>query len=671
MSNPCELFKALCKKYNIEVQDNVCQALSQTPTLDLANQTLAVGTCAVLGKILQSTTCIRKASFEDCLLEEDGIKSILLGLCGNSSVKTLSLKGNSIQGNGTHAVSKMLRHNSTITRLSLEWNNLGLCTESFAAFCESAGNNSALQYLDLRSNQLGTDAAVHIAQALAKNNTLTAIDIRWNSLGKAGGKTILESLHHNRNLKKIDLVGNNIPNDIISSIEQEIAQNSRAAVVTQKYTTCTEVLKQQLEHHERHSTHEIERLQEALAETELKLNKTIKQSSFHTGQLEESLHSKKLEVEAVESKLSLVTSALQLCQERLATIESRNKTLEEELQRHQELTLKQSNRDRETMEAMKTEHSEIERTMQNTIAKLEAQIGELEFQKSNQKRQVLDLREMVCSLQSEVKGARVECEELVSSEVAKHKEVMRMMEQQHNTEVQRIKNEYHQVETEMRDKLSNMEARRSETEVEITSLRVQVTTERTTAQSQQTSLRQQLKAEHAAIVHGLEERLRSMEESRNDAEERMRSQIATCSSLTATNAKLNTQLHALRNQLTQVEAEVEGKALEVKAAESRVRDEVKLQLEELEQERIQTAKLNNTISQLQRTIAEKQLEYQTDCRNLEDEVRRAKLESKQYKDEIQKLKEDEVRRVGMLHSAFVSYFNASPTSPGALPAEKL
>ncbi|XP_047491270.1 leucine-rich repeat-containing protein 45-like isoform X3 [Penaeus chinensis] len=571
----------------------------------------------------------------------------------------------------------MLRHNSTITRLSLEWNSLGLCTESFAAFCEAVGSNSALQYLDLRSNQLGTDAAVHIAQALAKNNTLTAIDIRWNSLGAAGAKTLLQSLHHNRSLKKIELVGNNIPNDIISSIEQELAPNSRAAVVTQEYTTRTEVLKQQLEHHERHSTYEIERLQETLAETELKLNKTIKQSSFHTGQLEESLHSKKLEVEAVESKLSLVTSALQLCQERLTAMESRNKTLEEELQRNQEQAQKQSNRDRETMEAMKMERSEIERTMQNTVAKLDAQIGELEFQKSNQKRQVLDLREMVCSLQSEVKGARAECDELVASEVAKHKEVMRMMEQQHNTEVQRIKNEYQQIETEMREKVSNMEVRRSETEVEITSLRVQVTTERTTAQSQQTSLRQQLKAEHAAIVHGLEERLRAMEESRNDAEERMRSQIASCSSLTATNAKLNTQLHALRNQLSQLEAvrfcslEVEGKALEVKAAESRVRDEVKLQLEELEQERTQTARLNNTISQLQRTIAEKQLECQNDCRKLEDEVRRAKLESKQYKDEIQKLKEDEVRRVGMLHSAFVSYFNTSPTSPGTLPAEKL
>lgn len=59
-----------------------------------------------------------QVNLEDCLLKEDGIKSILLGLCGNNSVQTLSLKGNGIQGSGTHALAKMLRHNSTLVRFA-------------------------------------------------------------------------------------------------------------------------------------------------------------------------------------------------------------------------------------------------------------------------------------------------------------------------------------------------------------------------------------------------------------------------------------------------------------------------------------------------------------------------------------------------------------------------
>ena len=55
-------------------------------------------------------------------------------------------------------------------------------------------------------------------------------------------------------------------------------------------------------------------------------------------------------------------------------------------------------------------------------------------------------------------------------------------------------------------------------------------------------------------MRGMEERLQAMEESRNDAEERLRAQIASHTSLIATNAKLNSQIHSLTNQLTEVQA---------------------------------------------------------------------------------------------------------------------
>ena len=48
---------------------------------------------------------------------------------------------------------------------------------------------------------------------------------------------------------------------------------------------------------------------------------------------------------------------------------------------------------------------------------------------------------------------------------------------------------------------------------------------------------------------------------------------------------------------------IDGKALEVKAAEARVREEVREQLEELRQEREQTAQLNSTVIKLQRLVS--------------------------------------------------------------------
>ncbi|XP_045615328.1 leucine-rich repeat-containing protein 45 isoform X2 [Procambarus clarkii] len=621
-------------------------------TLDLSNQTLDVGTCAVLGKILQISNVISKASFGDCLLKEDGIKSILLGLCGNSSVKTLSLKGNSIQGSSIHALAKMLRHNITVIRLSLEWNNLGLCSESFTSFCEALGSNSALQYLDLRSNQLGVDCGTHLARALARNCSLTSLDLRWNNIGRTGGKALLESLHHNRTLSKVDLVGNGIPNEDISAIEMQLSQNSRSAIITNEYTSRTDILKQQLEDRERYSAQQIEYLERSLAQTDLTLNKTVKESMFQTGKLEEQLRSKSVELEALEAKYELVNSALRLNQERVTTLEARNNTLEEELRKSQEAALLQNKNDKEVLEHVKSEHNQEVRSLQKTISQLEAQVAELEFKCNNQKMQIFDFKETICSLQSEIKGIRIECDEMMAAEAGKYKESLRNVDLQYNAEIQRMKKDHQQMETEMREKCLNSETLRGEVQAEAAALRLQISTERSSNQAQLLSLKQQLKAEQATVVRGMEEQLHAMEDSRNDGEERLRVQIASNSTLSAANAKLSAQLHALRNDIAELNVKLEDKEVEVRAAEKRVRDEFAGQLIELQQECEKTSKLNNVILDLKRTISE-----------LEHESNVHKRDVRMREDELQKLREDEARRIGMLHSAFLSYFNTSLGSP--------
>lgn len=57
-----------------------------------------------------------------------------------------------------------------------------------------------------------------------------------------------------------------------------------------------------------------------------------------------------------------------------------------------------------------------------------------------------------------------------------------------------------------------------------------------------------------AVARGLEEQLQVMEESRGDAEERLRSQVAANSTLRATNVKLSSHIHALNNDITELQA---------------------------------------------------------------------------------------------------------------------
>lgn len=65
--------------------------------------------------------------------------------------------------------------NTLFCRLSLEWNNLGMHPESFTSFCGALANNSTVQHLDLRSNQLGAESAPALSQGLMRNCGLLSL----------------------------------------------------------------------------------------------------------------------------------------------------------------------------------------------------------------------------------------------------------------------------------------------------------------------------------------------------------------------------------------------------------------------------------------------------------------------------------------------------------------
>ena len=84
-------------------------------------------------------------------------------------------QGNNIRASATEALGRLLRQNSTLLSICLEWNALGMIDSAFGAFCEGLSSNTKLQVLDLRNNQISHDGASDLAAALRRNTSLRVV----------------------------------------------------------------------------------------------------------------------------------------------------------------------------------------------------------------------------------------------------------------------------------------------------------------------------------------------------------------------------------------------------------------------------------------------------------------------------------------------------------------
>ncbi|CAJ0958981.1 unnamed protein product [Ranitomeya imitator] len=219
------LYIMLCQEKGAQPQDAILKELQKMKEscgqgkLDFSTQNLSMESCQVLGLLLQDDVTFSHVLLSDCMLSEDGLKLILQGLRNNSVAKYLDLKGNNLRAEGAEALGKLLRHNTSVTSLTLEWNNLGMWEDGFSLLCDGLSCNQTLQRLDLRNNQINHKGAEELSAALKQNLTLRELDLRWNNIGLLGGRALHDCLQSNRTILKMELSGNNIPSDILKAID--------------------------------------------------------------------------------------------------------------------------------------------------------------------------------------------------------------------------------------------------------------------------------------------------------------------------------------------------------------------------------------------------------------------------------------------------------------------
>uniref|UniRef100_A0A8C9Q8E0 Leucine rich repeat containing 45 n=1 Tax=Spermophilus dauricus TaxID=99837 RepID=A0A8C9Q8E0_SPEDA len=311
-------YSRLCKESGSEPQEAVLQQLHQLPRgrLDLATQSLTVDTCRALGKLLQNQTLLTELVLSDCMLSEEGTTLLLQGLCANTVIRFLDLKGNNLRAAGAEALGKLLRQNQSIQSLTLEWNNLGTWEDAFATFCGGLAANSTLQQLDLRNNQISHKGAEELALALKGNATLQQLDLRWNNVGLLGGRALVNCLPSNRTLWRLDLAGNNVPSDVLRAVGQAMEHNQDRHTAFQETQTRTHLLSKEVQYLQEEKSKQFLDLMETIDKQREEMARSSQASAARVGQLQEALKERHSIINALKAKLQMTEAALALSEQK-------------------------------------------------------------------------------------------------------------------------------------------------------------------------------------------------------------------------------------------------------------------------------------------------------------------------------------------------------------------
>ncbi len=136
----------------------------------------------------------------DCHVTEAGARHVARLIALNTPISTLSLSGNkSVTTDGWRHITDALKRNDVITRLQLDYNNLG------------------------------DDGAKLLCEALRENHSITSVDLEGNRIGQAGAQDLLTALRRNTWIRDVTLMpGNRFDQQALSDLRHALHTNAAA-----------------------------------------------------------------------------------------------------------------------------------------------------------------------------------------------------------------------------------------------------------------------------------------------------------------------------------------------------------------------------------------------------------------------------------------------------------
>ncbi|XP_048026884.1 leucine-rich repeat-containing protein 45 [Megalobrama amblycephala] len=656
----------LCKEGGVDTQESVLAQLQDTRTatgswrLDLSGQSVSADTCGVLGRALQNDTLFTEVILSDCMLSEEGAKLLLNGLCSNTTVKVLDLKGNNMRGTGAEALGHLLVRNKMLRRLVLEWNALGMWEEGFAVFCEGLASNTSLTQLDLRNNQINHQGAAELCVALKRNSTLQELDVRWNNMGLLGGRSLLEGVQQNRTLLKLEMAGNNIPSDTLRAIEQSMNHNADRQSTLRESRSRTQVLSKEIQLLKEEKGRQFLSLMETIDRQKDEMGRSSRNSSMRLGQLQEALNEQKSSVNSLTAKLQMMEAALALSEQKthdLGELLTRVKMEKTELRDRQSREIKKEQEDSALREAklLKEVNSLSEKNLQ-----FKNKLEESERRCKTQQDQIFELKQELTNTTAELKLRLAQTEERLDMEKRRSKQALEDMDSLRQKEVDHLTRHQEESERALQERILKLEGQRIQLEEEVSRTKAALVTERAQAEEELGKVRAQVRLEEQQHLTSLEEKLRAVRQSRDESQNHCTQQKQTLAELHARVGQQSIEMDSLRRRIEELQQDLAGKEQEKVSEVTRVRVELQEQIGHLQAERTAQGGLKEKIAALEREMKVLSTTHREALLDKESEISSLLERLRIREGEIQRIREDEAQRASFLQNAILTYVQGSP-----------
>ncbi|XP_037666592.1 leucine-rich repeat-containing protein 45 [Choloepus didactylus] len=655
-------YSRLCRESGAEPQEAVLQRLleQRRGRLDLAAQSLTVDSCGALGRLLRTEALFTELVLSDCMLSSEGVKLVIQGLCSNTAVRLLDLKGNNLQAAGAEALGKLLRQNKSLRSLTLEWNSLGAWEDAFAAFCAGLGANTALLQLDLRSNQISHKGAEELALALRGNTSLQQLDLRWNNVGLLGGRALVQGLPGNKTLCGLELAGNNVPGDILRAVEQAVVHNQDRQGTFRESQARAHVLSKEIQNLRQEKSRQFLDLMETIDKQREEMARSNRTATARVCQLQEALGERHSVINALQAKLQMTEAALALSEQKAQDLGELLAAAEQE---QQSVTQKQSKERRlEQQEAAERESKllrDLSSAKENNLL-LRNQVDELERKVRAQQEQLFLTRQELTNMSAELKLRAVQAEERLEMEKRRFKQSLEDAEQLRCREVEHMARHVEESERAMQERVQRLEAVRLSLEEELSRLKAAALSERGQAEEELLKAKNQARLEEQQRLAHLEEKLRLLAQARDEAQGACLQQKQTMAETQARAGQLGLQVEGLRRRLEELQQELSSKEEEKVAEVARARVELQEQVGRLQAELAAQDGLREKVAALERqlkVIASNHREALLD-RESENASLREKLRLKEA--EVARVREEEAQRASCLQNAVLAYVQGSP-----------